>query len=200
MFESFRAFCVIALMAAMISLAAAPARAGQSSSAASQATSHATTVQPAANSADVSSPDAILAALYQVISGPAGQKRRWNRFRSLFLPGARLIPTSSKPTGGERAQTLTPEDYVAHAAPYFDKNGFFEKEVARKAERFGGIMQVFSTYESRHTAGEARPFARGINSIQLFFDGSRWWIVTVLWEEESPSNPLPAKFLPRAPK
>jgi hypothetical protein len=196
MFKSFRAFCVIALMAAMISLAAAPARAWPSSSAASQAA----TVQPSANSADVSSPDAILAALYQVISGPAGQRRDWNRFRSLFLPGARLIPTSPKPTGGERAQTLTPDDYVARAGPYLEKNGFFEKEVARKAERFGGIMQVFSTYESRHAASDSKPFARGINSIQLFFDGSRWWIVTVLWEEESRSNPLPAKFLPRAPK
>jgi len=200
MFKGFCAFCGIALMAAMISLAAAPARAWQSSSPASQAASHATTVQPAANSADVSSPDAILAALYQVISGPAGQKRDWNRFRSLFLPGARLIPTSPKPTGGEQARTLTPEDYVAHAGPYLEKNGFFEKEVARKAERFGGIMQVFSTYESRHTASDSKPFARGINSIQLFFDGSRWWIVTVLWGEESASNRLPAKFLPRAPK
>lgn len=153
---------------------------------------------PAANPADVSSPDAILAALYDVISGPAAKPRDWNRFRSIFLPGARLVPTRANPDGSERAHSISPDEYASGAGSYFEKNGFFEKEAARKAERFGGIMQVFSTYESRHTATDTRPFARGINSIQLFFDGKRWWIVTVFWQEESPAIPLPREFLPRA--
>jgi len=156
------------------------------------------TAPPAANPADVSSPDAILAALYNVISGPATKKRDWNRFRSLFLPGARLIPTRSAPSGGEMASTLSPDDYAQRAGPYFEKNGFFEKEAARKSERFGGIMQVFSTYESRHNEDDPKPFARGVNSIQLFFDGTRWWIVTIFWQEETPSMPLPKEFQPHA--
>jgi hypothetical protein len=180
------------ILSALVWGGARPRRAQQSQAAAPQAA-----VQPAANPADVSSPDAILGVLYDVISGTAGQKRDWNRFRSLFLPSARLIPTSQNPAGGERAQTLTPDDYVARAGAYFEKNGFFEKEVARKAERFGGIMQIFSTYESRHSAADVAPFARGINSVQLFFDGSRWWIVTVFWQEERPSYPLPKEFLPQ---
>lgn len=153
---------------------------------------------PAANPADVSSPDTILAALYDVISGPAAKPRDWNRFRSLFLPGARLVPTRANPDGSERARSISPDDYVSGAVPYFEKNGFFEKEVARKAERFGGIMQVFSTYESRHTVTDSKAFARGINSIQLFFDSKRWWIVSVFWQEESPAIPLPKEFLPKA--
>ena len=38
----------------------------------------------AARPADVASIDAIMRAVYEVISGPAGQKRDWNRMRSLF--------------------------------------------------------------------------------------------------------------------
>lgn len=155
------------------------------------------TAAPAANTADVSSPDAILAALYDVISGPPSKPRDWNRFRSLFLPGARLIPTVAGPNRGEHVRILSPDDYAAAAEPYFEKNGFFEKEVARKSERFGGVMQVFSTYESRHAAADAQPFARGVNSIQLFFDGKRWWVVTVFWQEETSANPLPKELLPQ---
>ncbi|HEV2289344.1 MAG TPA: hypothetical protein VGR81_10365 [Candidatus Acidoferrales bacterium] len=153
---------------------------------------------PAANPADVSTANEILAAMYDVISGPAGKQRDWNRFRSLFTPGARLIPTVPKPGGGETTRVLTPDDYASRGQAYFEKSGFFEREVARKSERFGGIMQVFSTYESRHAANDPKPFARGVNGVQLFFDGTRWWIVTIYWQEETASMPLPKEFLPRA--
>jgi hypothetical protein len=156
----------------------------------------ATPTPPSAKPADVASPDAILAAVYEVISGPAGQARDWDRFRSLYLAGARLIPTGPKKEGsGFFARTMTPDEYVARAIPFFEKEGFYEKEAARRMERYGNIVQVFSTYESRHDPKEA-PFARGINSFQLFFDGTRWWVVTVFWQAETPENPIPKEFLP----
>lgn len=153
---------------------------------------------PAANPADVASPDAIMAAVYDVISGPAGQKRDWDRMRSLFYTGARLIPTAPKKEGGGfRVTSYSVQDYVERASPYFEKNGFSEREIARRTEKWGNILQAFSTYESRHDAKDAAPFARGINSFQLFFDGTRWWILTIYWQEETPQNPLPAEFLPQ---
>jgi hypothetical protein len=151
---------------------------------------------PAANPADVSSPNAILLAVYDVISGPAGQKRDWERFRSLFYPGARLIPTDAKKEGGFKLTFYTPQEYVDLGTPYFEKHGFAEREIARKTEKWGNILQAFSTYESRHDAKDTTPFARGINSFQLFFDGTRWWIVTIYWQEEKPENPLSPEFLP----
>jgi hypothetical protein len=152
---------------------------------------------PPAKPADVSSPDAILAATYDVISGPPGI-RDWDRFRSLFVPGARLIAVQTGKDGNLGARVLTPEDYISRGGPYFEKNGFFERESARHADRYGNIMQIFSTYESRHDGKDAAPFARGINSFQLFFDGTRWWVVTIFWEEETPDTPLPKEFLPAA--
>jgi hypothetical protein len=148
-----------------------------------------------ANPADVASPDAILAAAYDVISGPTRQERDWDRMRSLFYPGARLLRTAIRKEGGLTATFLTPEEYIDRAGSYFKTNSFFEREVARRADRWGSIMEVFSTYESRHDPKDPVPFARGINSFQLFFDGTRWWIMTIYWAEETPQNPLPREFL-----
>jgi hypothetical protein len=153
---------------------------------------------PGPRAADVQSLDAILAALYEVISGPAGQQRDWDRMRNLFAPGARLIPTVYRPDSVPRLRELSVEDYIKVAGPYFEKEGFFENEVARQVEQYGGVVHAFSTYESRHAAGDPTPFVRGINSIQLFNDGQRWWVVTVYWEGERPSNPIPPKYLKSA--
>jgi hypothetical protein len=150
---------------------------------------------PAADPKDVATMDAIVAAVYDVISGPAGQKRNWDRFRSLFLPGARLIPTGRRPTGEVGSRVLTPEDYIERSSPLLEKNGFFEREISRRMERYGNIAHIFSTYESRHTTADEKPFARGINSIQLMNDGKRWWIVTIFWLGEDEKNPLPAEYL-----
>lgn len=139
--------------------------------------------------------DAIIAALYDVISGPAGQKRNWDRFRSLFVPGARLIPTGKRPTGEVASRVRTPEDYIQGSGPVLERDGFFEKEISRRVEKFGSIAHIFSTYEARRKAEEERPFMRGINSIQLMNDGKRWWIVTVFWQAEDATNPLPAEYL-----
>lgn len=148
-----------------------------------------------ANPSAVASPEAILAAAYEVISGPAGQDRDWDRMRSLFYPGAQLIRTAVNREGRLSANFLTPEDYIVRAGSYFKTNSFFERELARRTERWGTIMQVFSTYESRHYPKDPVPFARGINIFQLFFDGTRWWIMTIYWAEETTQNPLPPEFL-----
>jgi hypothetical protein len=166
---------------------------------------------PAANPTDVESLDAIITAAYDVISGRAGQKRDWDRERSLFIPGARLIPTASKPGGTSGAtaghldqvtseskiapQILDVDAYIARVEPYFEKDGFYEKEIARHTEQFGHIAHVWSTYESRHKEDEPKPFMRGINSIQLLYDDKRWWIVTIYWQHESRRDPIPAKYL-----
>jgi hypothetical protein len=196
---------MIATAALILALASAP-RLGAQASQPPQASSgqpgaptapQAAPAPPPANPADVASPDAILAATYGVISDPAGQPRDWDRFRSLFWSGARLIPTGPKKEGGGfAARTFTPDEYVARATPIFEKEAFYEKEAARRMERYGNIAQVFSTYESRHDPNAA-PFVRGINSFQLFFDGTRWWVVTIFWQAETPENPIPKEFLPK---
>ena len=145
---------------------------------------------------DVGSIDSIMKAVYDVISGDAGKARDWDRFRSLFHKDARLIPSGKNPqTGAIGARVLTPEDYVKGSGPYLEKNGFHEREVARRVDQFGHIAQVFSTYESFHKSDDKDPFMRGINSFQLLNDGKRWWVLTIYWQQESPENPIPKEYL-----
>jgi hypothetical protein len=145
--------------------------------------------------ADVATVDGIVAALYDVISGPAGKARDWSRLRSLFAPDGKLVAVGKRPDGSSPAAVMTVDDYIARTSKPFSEMGFFESELARQSEQFGPITHVFSTYESRHAPADAKPFQRGINSIQLYFDGQRWWIVNLLWRAEDPSNPLPDKYL-----
>lgn len=151
--------------------------------------------QPAAKPADVASPKAILAAAYDAISGPATQERDWDRLRSLFLPGARLIQSAPDQDGKYTTTVLSLDDFIADATPYFKQGDFYERESTSHSDRYGNIMQVFSTYESLR-AKNGKPFARGINSFQLLYKDNRWWIVTIFWQEEDHDFPIPAKYLP----
>jgi DNA-binding beta-propeller fold protein YncE len=148
--------------------------------------------------ADVESIDAIIAALYDVISGPKGQKRDWNRFLGLFAPGARLMATGRRADGTRVVRMMTPEEYAANSGG-LEANGFFEREIGRETEMYGAIAQVFSAYDSKRTLQDAQPFARGINSIQLVNDGKRWWVFSILWDPERPDQQIPERYLRKSP-
>jgi hypothetical protein len=151
---------------------------------------------PKAKPEDVHSIEAILAALYNSISGGKGQARDWNRMRSLFTPDAALIPTRiDRATGAADTVVLSLEDYIQRSTPTMTANGFYERTIHNEAQQFGNIVQVWSTYESRHDPADPQPFSRGINSIQLLKSGDRYYIVDVFWDSERPDNPIPAKYL-----
>ncbi len=147
-----------------------------------------------ANPADVNSVDAIIAALYDVISGPAGEKRDWDRMRSLFTKEATLTAVGMDREGKTRMTPMTVESYIQRAGASLEKNGFFEDEVGRRTETYGHIIQCFSTYTSKRTA-DGEVFSRGINSIQIMYDGSRYRIVNILWFSENDKFPIPKKYL-----
>jgi hypothetical protein len=150
---------------------------------------------PEADPKDVSTIQAIVRASYETISGPAGKPREWDRMRSLFLPGSRQIRTG--PLGDRIAyKMMSPEDFIESTNDFLVQSGFFETEIHQIVDQFGSIAQVFSTYESRHNADDPQPYMRGINSFQLFHDGKRWWIVSILWRHESAELPIPGKYLP----
>ena len=193
------------LFAFLATATIAPANYGQSSSGAKSDTTNTSKTEagkqapasqplsarvPPAKPTDVNSLDSILLAVYNVISGPAGT-RDWDRFRSLFIPGARLTSAQKNKDGSIFLEDV--EGYVQGAGNYFKTHGFYENAIVNRVQKFGNIAQVFSSYESRNAPNE-KPFARGVNSIQLFNDGTRWWVVSILWDEETPANQLPPEL------
>ncbi|MFL6258843.1 MAG: hypothetical protein ACJ76Y_03925 [Thermoanaerobaculia bacterium] len=139
---------------------------------------------------DVESIEGIVKALYEVISGPAGT-RDWDRERTLVHPQGRLMPTRPRSEGGAGVEVFDTEGYIASRTPFFTANDFHEIETGHRVERFGNVAHVWSAYEGRRAPGGEILF-RGINSIQLFHDGDRWWVMSVLWDNEREGSPLPA--------
>lgn len=137
---------------------------------------------------DVSTLDGILHAAYEVLSGPARQPRDWERYRTLFVDGARLMPvvapTEREPGKGPGARPhvrqLSLDDYIRRVEPIFAVENFWERETSRQVEMIGRVAHVLSRYESLRDPN-GPPFETGANSMQLFYDDTRWWIVSVMW-------------------
>ena len=149
---------------------------------------------------DAHSIDSIVKALYAILSGPPGAKD-WDRFAALFLPAARLVRVTRPDSHGgtytpeSTAQSMDVAAYRDDTQEMLGREAFYEIEIHRHTERFGSIAHVCSTFEARRHPRQP-PFKRGLSSIQLLHDGRRWWIVSVLWQNEDPATPLPPRYLP----
>jgi hypothetical protein len=143
---------------------------------------------------DVESPDAIIAALYEALSGPAGT-RNFQRLRSLYFEGARLIPIGNRIHADGDTQVMSVDEWIDDISEFFEENDFFIEEIRRHSDRFGDMIQVFSTYEARDSK-EGGKLTRGIRAMQLLHREDRWWIVNVMWDNETRNNPLPGEFTP----
>jgi hypothetical protein len=97
--------------------------------------------------------------------------------------------------GKPHALVADHQEYVDRVNESLVKEGFHEKEIHRTSRTFGNITHVFSTYETRQ-APTGPVIARGVNSIELFHDGRRWWIAAAVWDSERPGNPIPKDLLP----
>lgn len=133
---------------------------------------------------DAAQIETLVPAIYACISGAAGAARDWDRFRALHRPEARSLRTVIDADGNPRAESFGVEEYIANVSPFFAENAFFEVETASRIERFGQVAHVWSRYVARPAPDSAIVLKRGANSIQLFHDGHRWWVVSTIWDNE----------------
>jgi hypothetical protein len=183
--------CVLAftLGATVSAQSAAPAKDAKSAQ-----ESHVEVPTIAARPDDVSTLDGIMKAYYDVISGPAGQPRQWSRDRTLYISDIRFVAMGVDKQGKPVPHIATHQQFADASNASLVKDGFYEQEIHRVTQRFGNIAHLWSTYESR-TKANGPVIARGINSIELFWDGKRWWIASAIWDDERTGNPIPAEYL-----
>jgi len=139
---------------------------------------------PPPTKADLAGIDAAIRGVYEVISGPPGQKRDFDRMRSLFAPGATMKAIGPKGLHGGSV-----EDYIARDKDILERDGFTERELGRRLEVWGGLATAWSSYDGRTANGSFHE--RGINSFELVKIDGKWLIASILWQEETPDNPLP---------
>lgn len=139
---------------------------------------------------DIRSLDGIMKAYYEVVSGPAGAPRQIERDHSLHHPDAFIAITGENEQGVPFTRTMTLDEFHGDGAPY--EQGFWEHEIDRDVSTFGHITHVWSTY-AWSTVKDGPIEGRGINSIQLVYDGDRWWIMSWIYDSERANNPLPDK-------
>jgi hypothetical protein len=150
----------------------------------------------AARPEDVSSIDGIIKAYYEVVSGPAGKPRQWDRDRTLYIPSIRLVNLSEDKEGKMTARSLTHQEFADESDRALGDNAFYEREVHRITHRFGNAAHVLSTAEQM-TTPEGPPTGHSIDSLELYWDGHRWWITNAnIWPGDVPGRPLTKEFLP----
>jgi hypothetical protein len=150
----------------------------------------------AARPEDVRTIDALIRAFYEVVSGPKGQPRQWARDRTLYLPGTRFVAITQPGKSEPNAKVMTHQEFVDAYDQLLVSTGFCEKEIHRVALQFGRVAHVWSTYEIRRETPDGPLLGRGINSIELLYDGGRWWVAFASWQDEDSHNPIAREFLP----
>ena len=147
-----------------------------------------------ARPADVNTLDGLMRAFYEIVNTAPEDARQWDRDRTLYVPWVRFIATSTDASGKVKTRIWTHQQYVEATEPLVAA-GFKEWEISRKTKQYGNIAHIDSVYEGEAVAdGKVERF-KGLNSIEAYFDGSRWWISSVMWMSESPAHPIPGEFL-----
>ena len=157
---------------------------------------HVSIAKIAPRAEDVSTIDGMIKAYYEVVSGPAGQSRQWDRDATLYIPNVRFVVLSEDANGKIKAESMSHQEFVDNSEASLGTKAFYEHEVHRVTHRAGNIVHVFCTAE-RSSAPDGKVEGRGIDSLELFWDGKRWWITAAnLWDINTAKNPLPAEFMP----
>lgn len=121
--------------------------------------------------------------LYEIISTP-WPNRDWQSERELYHPDARLVRTGLNEDGSSFAKVMSLDEFIENADELLANVEFSETEMRHEARIFGNVAQVASIYEKTYKTDMEKSHGRGINFFNLIYDGSKWLIMSVVWDNE----------------
>ena len=147
---------------------------------------------------DYSTVEGVMDELYASVTREPGEPFPWDRLRAIMLPGSTMLPQRAQ-TGGE-SRLMDVDAFIAWIDEAWDSvigtpqdTGFYERQTNLIVEEFGDVAHAFTTYEK----GPFEPrqiIGRGVNSVQLVKRDGRWFVLSITWDEENTSGPLPPKY------
>lgn len=131
--------------------------------------------------------DALFRAFYEVISFEEGGTPDWASMAGLFSKHARI--TRVTPEAIDYMDLTSFRNMAEELLEVGAVTSFFERELARRIDRFGSVLHVASAYETRISPSAVDHLERGVNSLQLIREDGGWKIVSLCWDVNAPFNP-----------
>lgn len=147
--------------------------------------------------AETGTPEALTASLYTFISGPKDQKRDIEKIRALFHLSARVLWVGNHPKEGTFFRMIELEPFLKFALPQWEQ-GFFEQSTSVIVQKWEGMAQVWSPFTIRKTPEGPVEFT-GVNALQCAWDGKRWWITHLEFQNQA-AQAIPAAAPEAKPK
>jgi hypothetical protein len=127
---------------------------------------------------------ALLEAFYEVISFEDGSTPDWPRMAELFSQHARITRVTP-----EAIDYMDLETFRGMAEEMIEVgafSSFYEREIARRIDRYGQVIHVASAYETKISETAADYIGQGVNSLQLIHEAGAWKIVSLCWDDSAP--------------
>ena len=140
--------------------------------------------------AQTESPESIVKACLDILSGPAGEKVDTAKLKFLFLPEARFMVLQNKKDGSTMYKSFSVEEFLASGGNEVRKDDFSEIELGKAIDVYNGLAQVFQAYKVKQGDFEAE----GINSYQLIFHQDRWWVANIVWTSDRNGVKVPPRY------
>ncbi|GAB3541595.1 hypothetical protein GCM10027443_41110 [Pontibacter brevis] len=136
--------------------------------------------------------DELTQTLYQSISFKKGYRPDLHRLPGLFYEGGRLVNNND-----ELPQEFTVQQFIEAVERQVEAGrltAFLEQEIVSRTEVFGKIAHRFSTYKAFLNEDDSEPFSIGINSIQFIQVKDKWYVYSIVWNDQKQDRLIPAKY------